>query len=154
VRLEGAEGQLRDPGIVEDALDFVDRYTRRWLGVSGATRIEGSGIPVSVIREAIVNAIVHRDYTLSSRPIQLRIYGDRIEVLSPGRLPNGITIEAMQIGARASRNQLLVDTMRDYGYVERLGLGVPQMFREMQAYNGTNPGLVEVDETFVVTLRR
>jgi ATP-dependent DNA helicase RecG len=154
VRLEGPPGQLREPGIVEAALDFVHRHSTRWLGLSGATRIEGAGIPTSVIREALVNAIVHRDYTLSTRPIQLRIYPDRIEVLSPGRLPNGITIEAMQIGARASRNQLIVDTMRDYGYVERLGLGVPQMFREMQAYNGTRPGLLQVDETFVVTLLR
>jgi ATP-dependent DNA helicase RecG len=154
VRLEGSGGELRDAGIIEGALDFVHRHTTRWLGLSGATRIEGARIPTSVVREALVNAIVHRDYTLSARATQLRIYSDRIEVLSPGRLPNGITVEAMQIGARASRNQLIVDTMRDYGYVERLGLGVPQMFREMQAFNGTSPGLRQVDETFVVTLTR
>jgi len=106
------------------------------------------------VREAVINAIVHRDYTLSGRAIQLRSYSDRIEVISPDRLPNGITAEAMEVGARASRNQLIVDTMRDYGYVERLGLGIPQMFRSMESYNGTRPRLRQVDETFIVTLLR
>ncbi len=154
VRLEGEAGQLRDAGIIETALDFIHRHNAQWAGLSGATRTESEGIPTGVVREAVVNAVVHRDYTLSARAIQLRVYPDRIEVISPGRLPNGITAEAMEVGARASRNQLIVDTMRDYGYVERLGLGIPQMFRSMESYNGTRPRLRQVDETFIVTLLR
>jgi ATP-dependent DNA helicase RecG len=155
VRLQGvAPTELREPGIIETALDFVHRHAVRWNGIRGATRDEDHGIPEAALREAVVNAVVHRDYTLSSRTIQLRIFPDRIEIISPGRLPNGITVEGMELGARASRNQLIVDTMRDYRYVERLGLGVPEMIRTMRAYNGTAPQLEERDETFIVTLVR
>jgi ATP-dependent DNA helicase RecG len=155
VRLQGAtQGEVREPGIIETSLDFVRRHSTRWAEIRGAVREEDRGIPEQALREAVVNAIVHRDYTLSSRTVQLRMFPDRLEVISPGRLPNGITVEGMEIGARASRNPLIVETMRDYGYVERLGLGVPQMIRAMRAYNGTAPELVERDETFSVTLRR
>jgi ATP-dependent DNA helicase RecG len=155
VRLDGqTSGDVRQPGIIEAALDFVQRHSVRWTPVDGAVRGEDHGIPLAAIREALVNAVVHRDYTLSGQAVQLRVFQDRIEILSPGRLPNGVTVEGMQVGVRASRNPLIVDTMRDYRYVERLGLGVLQMFRTMYEYNGTAPELVPIGETFIVTLRR
>ena len=73
-----------------------------------------------------MNALVHRDYLLSGTDIELSVYSDRLEIISPGRLPNGITTERMRTGCRAARNQLLKDTMRDYGYLEHMGMGVPR----------------------------
>ena len=59
----------------------------------------------------------------------------------------------MRIGCRADRNQLLKDFMKDYGYVEDVGMGIPRkMIRGMKAHNGTDVGLVERDEAFIVTL--
>jgi ATP-dependent DNA helicase RecG len=78
------------------------------------------------VREAVVNALVHRDYLLSSTDIELSIYDDRMEIVSPGRLPNGITPARMLTGCRAARNQLIKDVMRDYRYLEHSGMGVPR----------------------------
>ena len=111
--------------------------------------------PVSVTFHAgfRVNALVHRDYLLSGTDIELSIYEDRIEIISPGRLQNGITPTRMRTGCRSARNQLLKDVMRDYGYLEHMGMGVPRkIVRGMLEHNGTEPDLVEDGERFIVRL--
>ena len=81
------------------------------------------------------------------------LYEDRIEVISPGRLPNTITPERMKTGTRAARNQLLKDIMSDYNYMEHRGLGVPRkIVKLMREQNGTDPDLVEEEDRFLVRL--
>lgn len=151
--LLGSTG-LVENGLVEQAVAFVQRNT----GVTavledGARRVEVPAWPPEVIREAVVNALIHRDYLLSSTDIELAIYSDRLEIVSPGRLPNGITPARMRTGCRAARNQLLKDVMRDYRYLEHMGMGVPRkMIRGMRDHNGTEPGLIEENEQFTVRL--
>ena len=83
----------------------------------------------------------------------ISIYVDRLEVISPGRLPNGITPDRMRTGCRSARNQLLKDVMRDYGYLEHMGMGVPRkIVRGMRELNGTEPDLIEDGERFIVRL--
>lgn len=98
-------------GLVEQAIDFVRRNTPVNTVIDGARRIDTPTYPQEVLREAIVNALIHRDYLLSSTDIELAVYSNRLEVISPGRLPNGITPERMRAGTRAARNQLLKDVM-------------------------------------------
>src|ERR1019366_8463794 len=84
---------------------------------------------------------------------ELAIYSDRLEIISPGRLPNGITPNRMRTGCRAARNQLLKDVMRDYGYLEHMGMGIPRkIIHGMRVHNGTEPGLVEDQEQFILRL--
>jgi len=105
------------------------------------------------VREAVVNALVHGDYLLASTDIELVVYSNRQEILSPGRLPNGITPSRMLTGCRAARNQLLNDVMRDYGYLEHMGMGVPRkIVKGMIEHNGTEPTFVEDEESVLVTL--
>lgn len=75
------------------------------------------------VREAMLNALVHRDWT---RPVEVEIvnYADRLEVTSPGALQNSMTIEKMLAGQRSARNPVIMEVMRDYGYVEQRGMGV------------------------------
>ncbi len=147
-------GHLLETGLVEQALDFVRRNTPVTAVLEdGARRVEKPTYPDEVIRETVVNALIHRDYLLAHTDIELAIYEDRLEVVSPGRLPNGITPERMRAGTRAARNQLLKDVMRDYGYLEHMGMGVPRkIIRGMKAHNGTDPDLIERDERFIVRL--
>jgi ATP-dependent DNA helicase RecG len=146
--------ELVENGVVEQAVAFVRRNT----GVSarleaGARRVEVRDYPEDAVRETLVNALVHRDYLLSATDIELSIYEDRIEVISPGQLPNGINPERMRTGCRAARNQLLKDVMRDYGYLEHMGMGVPRkIVKSMREHNGTEPDLIEDGERFVVRL--
>ena len=151
--LLGADGII-DNGLVEQALEFVRRNTGVTASLEdGARRVEKLAYPPEVIRETVVNALIHRDYLLSSTDIELVIYSNRLEVISPGRLPNGITPERMRTGCRVARNQLLKDVMRDYGYLEHMGMGVPRkIIQGMRAHNGTTPALIEEGERFIVQL--
>jgi len=153
VRLKGADGAVLGPGLVEQAVEFVRRNTETVALEDGVRRQPRWDYPEEVVREAVVNAIVHRDYLLSGTDIEIGIYSDRLEVISPGRLANGITPARMRSGCRSARNELLKDVMRDYGYVEHMGMGIPRkIMRGMREHNGTEPELLEVDERFTVRL--
>ncbi len=152
--LMGTDGEILERGLVEQAWEFV----RRNISVTatledGVRRVERLTYPVEAVRETVVNALIHRDYLLSNTDIELAIYRDRMEVISPGKLPNGITPERMRAGTRAARNQLLKDMMRDYGYLEHMGMGVPRkIVRGMNEHNQTDPDLIEEGERFIVRL--
>ncbi len=150
-------GEIVEAGLVEQALAFVQRNTAvtGQLEEGGARREEIPAYPREAVREAVVNALVHRDYLLSSTDIELSIYEDHMEIVSPGRLPNGITPARMLTGCRAARNQLIKDVMRDYRYLEHSGMGVPRkIVKCMREHNGTEPALVEDGERFIVRLLR
>ena len=153
VRLQDADGAALEPGLVEQAVEFVRRNIETVALDDGVRRQARWDYPEDAVREAVVNAVVHRDYLLSGTDIELAIYSDRLEVVSPGRLANGITPTRMRSGCRSARNELLKDVMRDYGYVEHMGMGVPRkIVRGMREHNGTEPELLEEDERFTVRL--
>jgi len=153
VPLTGSQG-LVENGLVEQAVEFIKRNTGvKTILRDGVRREDRWTYPEEALRETIVNALVHRDYLLSGSDIELSVYEDRLEVGSPGRLPNGITTQRMLTGCRAARNQLLKDVMRDYGYLEHMGMGIPRkIVKSMQAHNETMPELIVEEEGFVVRL--
>lgn len=145
--------EIVENGLVEQALDFIQRNTAITVEENGGRRIERPTYPRDVLREGIVNALIHRDYLLTSTDIELSVYSDRLEIVSPGRLPNGITPDRMRAGTRAARNQLVKDVMRDYRYLEHMGMGVPRkIVRGMKEHNHTEPDLIEDGERFVLRL--
>jgi ATP-dependent DNA helicase RecG len=149
--------EIVEAGLVEQALAFVQRNTvvTGQLEQGGARREEKPTYPREAVREALVNAIVHRDYLLSGTDIELSIYENRMEIISPGCLPNGITPARMLAGCRATRNQLIKDIMRDYRYLEHSGMGIPRkIVKHMSAHNGTEPELIEDGERFIIRLLR
>ncbi len=147
-------GSVVEVGVIDQAMDFVRRNITIESSIqSGGQRVERWDYPIEAIREAIVNAIAHRDYTIDVMDIELSIYADRLEVISPGRLPNTVTVDKMRAGYRASRNELIKEVLRDYRYVEATGLGVPRkIIAGMQAHNNTEPDLIEEDSRFIVRL--
>ena len=147
-------GNAVEAGIVEQAIDFVRRNVEiKTLIDDGGQRQERWDYPLEAVREAIVNAVAHRDYTISVIDIELAIYSNRLEIISPGRLPNTVTVDKMRAGYRASRNELVKEVLRDYRYIEATGLGVPRKIIEgMRAHNGTEPDLVEEESRFLVRL--
>jgi len=155
-RLDGA-GAVVEAGLVEQCLAFVGRNTRVRAQLDGGRRIDAPELPTEALREAVVNALIHRYWLLSGTDVELNIYSDRLEVISPGRLPNGVTPERMRVGLRAARNPMLRDLMRDHGYLEAMGLGVPRkIVRRMREVVGLDPLLVEDRdaERFKVVLPR
>jgi ATP-dependent DNA helicase RecG len=154
VALFSEAGDIVETGVIEQALDFARRNTTMaaWID-DGGRRQERWDYPSEAIREAVVNAIAHRDYTITVTDIELSIYADRLEVISPGRLPNTVTVDKMRAGYRASRNELIKEVLRDYRYIEATGLGVPRkIVQGMRAHNGTEPDLIEDEDRFIVRL--
>ena len=153
VSLRAANGDIIETGLVEQAWDFVRRNTTPIANIEDTQRVDSWQYPESVIREAVVNALVHRDYSIAGTDIMLEIYSDRLEITSPGRLPNTITPDGMKAGARYARNQTLVNIMRDYGYAEARGMGVRnKIIPGMFAHNGTEPDLIAETNRFIVRL--
>jgi ATP-dependent DNA helicase RecG len=154
VALLSEAGDVVETGVIEQALEFVRRNTKieAWVD-DGGRRQERWDYPLEAVREAVVNAVAHRDYTITVTDIELSIYADRLEVISPGRLPNTVTVEKMRAGYRASRNELVKEVLRDYRYIEATGLGVPRkIVQGMLAHNGTEPDLIEEEHRFIVRL--
>jgi ATP-dependent DNA helicase RecG len=153
VPLGGTDGAIVESGLVEQALDFVLRNTEQTATLDGGRRIDRPTYPHSVLRESIVNALVHRDYSIIGSDVTLTIFNDRLEVQSPGRLPNTVTIDGMKAGLRYARNQHLVNVMRDYRYVDFRGMGVrDKLIPGMREHNGTEPVLIAEDVRFIVRL--
>lgn len=119
----------------------------------GVFRQERPLIPRNVLREALVNAVAHRDYALTGASVMLEVFSDRVEVTSPGTLPNRMTADSVMNGSLPrSRNEWMANAMI---VSKQRGCGWPLMRREMRAFNGTKPELVNsADGKFVrVTFR-
>ena len=146
-------GDIVENGLVERALNFVQRNTPVIGERQGGRRAECPTYPRDALREGIVNALIHRDYLLTGTDVELALYCDRLEIVSPGRPPIGTTPDRMRTGTRVTRSQLLKEVMRDYRYLDHMGMGIPRkIVKGMKAHNGTDPELVEKDERFTVRL--
>lgn len=117
----------------------------------GLEREERTEYPQFAVREAIVNAICHRDYRVKGRRIEIRMYSDRLEVISPGGLPGFITVENI-IDEHFSRNPRIVNGLFQWGYIEELGLGIDRMVEVMESAGHRPPSFDARPYSFAVTL--
>ena len=120
--------------------------------INGLKREDKEEYPTVVMREAIVNSLVHRNYSISGSKIRVFMFGDRIEFRSPGRLPNTVTIEKMKVGVSYARNPFLVKYMENMRYIDQLGRGIPMILKKMKEAGAKEPLLMEQGEEFVLTI--
>jgi ATP-dependent DNA helicase RecG len=121
----GAGRNIVEDGLLERLIDrmrpFISEEGDR---INEGLRRESSyRYPFDALREALLNAFIHRDWTRSMET-EVVNYSDRLEIISPGALQNSMTIEKMLAGQRSPRNSIIVEIMRDYGYVDARGMGV------------------------------
>ncbi len=148
-------GATIEYGLIDRALQFVESHIRTPSRMEGIRRISEPEYPIETLREAVTNALVHRDYALLGGQIQLLVFSDRIEIRSPGRLPNTLTMEMVQTGASFARNPVLMKFVENYGYVEHLGLGVPEkIIRPMLDRGYPHPEFIDNGYEFVLILRK
>lgn len=99
-------------------------------------------MPWKALREALVNAVIHRDYAITGSKVFLEVFADRVVVTSPGRLPNHMNVESVRSGGNPrSRNEMMANAMSAKGYMEGRGRGWLMMRREMREFNCTEPEL-------------
>ncbi len=147
------------PEQIRQAEMFVSANIRRGMRLSvGASsganfrRQETTEYPLGVVREAIVNAVAHRDYAIRGDNIRVLMFSDRMEIYSPGRLPGHVTLENLTT-ERFSRNEALVQALSDLGFVERLGYGIDRMITSMEEAGLPRPVFEETVAGFRVNLR-
>ncbi len=137
---------------IEKALSFVKSNISKSINIkSEAKREEKYQYPLDVIREAIVNAAAHRDY-FSKDSIQIYIFSDRIEMTNPGSLPKDLPKELFGT-LSVQRNPLTYRILRDYGFVEGLGSGVPRMINSMREHGLSDPEFGIYEHFFRTILR-
>ena len=101
-------------------------------------------LPRAAIREALVNAVTHRDYAITGSKVLLEVFDGRVDVTSPGALPNHMTVERVRAGANPrSRNDAMAYFMAAMGFMEQRGRGWLIMQREMREFNATEPELLQ-----------
>ncbi len=106
------------------------------------------------VHEAVVNAATHRDYTRDGTDMEVSLYRDRLEIISPGNLPDGVTESKMKQGVvRFPRNELLREILRDYGYRKRFGMEVRNRIIESVCHhNVSETELLDQDDRCVVRI--
>lgn len=138
--------------IIERAWNIIFEEMRVGATVNGLERAELLEYPRFAVREALVNAVAHRDYRIRGRRIEVRMYADRLEIISPGGLPGYMTLDNL-VEEHFSRNPRLVGGLFQWGYIEELGLGIDQMIEEMTQSGHEPPTFKATPHLFTVTLK-
>jgi len=145
---------------VQEAVDFVQKHANYESEVNkgqhaeswNIQRVERWNIPMTAIREAITNAVVHSDYSQNFSEVHLFMYQDRIEIQSPGLLLFGLTVEDIVRGISKLRNPIMGNIFNKLGLIEQYGSGINEIIRECQKYGLKEPKFEEIDTQFRVTI--
>ena len=141
------------PAMIDGARAAILEKLSRGAVMDGFVRQDIHEYPEFAYREAIVNAVSHRDYTLEGSFIQLRLFADRLEVQSPGGLGGNLTVDNI-VYEQYTRNPHIVRLLEELGYVEHRGLGVDKMIHAMTGAGLKAPSFEDRSSSFWVTLRR
>lgn len=135
---------------INDAYEYINRYNRTRSEFKDIHRIDIRDYPMEAIREALLNAVVHRDYAFSGS-ILISIFDDRIEFVSIGGLVKGISYEDMLLGVSIQRNENLANVFYRLNLIEAFGTGIPKIMRCYAEYSQT-PEIIVTDNAFKIIL--
>jgi ATP-dependent DNA helicase RecG len=142
---------------IDRAEQFILRNLRKsaWINPKTGRRDEQYEIPYLAIREAVANAVAHRDYKISAT-VDVAIFDDRVEVWSPGELPLGVTLENFRSKKKFSvlRNPVVSEALFLAGYIEKWGTGISKMNTLMEERGLPIPEYEEIESAFIVTFRK
>ncbi len=140
------------PAVIDAARATIFEKLSKPAVMQGFVRQDLAEYPEFAYREAIVNAVCHRDYALEGSFVQMRLFSDRLEVQSPGGLGGNLTVDNI-VYEQYTRNPHIVRLLEDFGYVERRGLGVDRMIQAMNSAGRQPPVFEDRGSSFWVTLR-
>lgn len=117
-------------------------------------RVDSYEIPPEALREAIINAVIHRDYSITGSDIKLAIFDDKIEITSSGVLPKGITIDEILDGRSEIRNKVLIRIFKEAGFIEQWGMGIQKIMNLCEKKGLKRPEIIETGMFVKVILYR
>ena len=138
---------------IDQAVKFVLQNIPVGSRIAGVQRQDFFELPPSAIREIIANAVCHRSYVASGK-IQVALFDDRLEVTSPGRLKDDLSIELMKRGNSSTRNKAIALAFSYMHIIEEWGTGVPRILRDAKEYGLKEPSFVEFGLNLRVSLYR
>ena len=142
-------------GTLDHQIDEMQRFILKNIGVKvrivGTRRVEEYEYPEDAIREIVANAVIHRDYMITETYTQVNIFSNRIEIINPGTLPPGITIENIK-QSQFSRNEIIASILKDMDYLEEYGRGIDIVFSRMKEIGLQEPIFKNTSNSFKVTL--
>ena len=138
---------------VENAYRFVLNYIEMNTEIKGLVREDKYEVPVSAVREMIINAVCHRNY-MNDSAIQVSVFDDRIEVTSPGTICRGLTLKDALEGYSKTRNKVIAKVFHHMGVIEECGTGLGRILRQAESYHLKAPEFTEMDTAFRVNLYR
>jgi predicted HTH transcriptional regulator len=140
------------PQALEEVLAFIRRNTSISSSIKGIRREEVPQYSPMLLREAVMNALVHADYANHRSPIQIAIFDDHLEITNPGSLPYGLSLDTALSGISQLRNKILGRTFRELKLTEHWGSGLKKMIDSCREQNIPLPKFEELDHFFRVTL--
>jgi len=147
--------EFRSPIVkaIDDAIAFVEKHSLRGAEIGRLKRRDRWSIPPVAVREALINAVAHADYSQRGAPIRISIFDDRIEIENPGLLPFGLTIEDLPLGVSKLRNRVIGRVFNALGLIEQWGSGIQRMLTACREAGLPDPTFEEVATRFRVTIR-
>ncbi len=146
------DGTLLDQ--IEDTARFLRIHLRQAHQIEGFENERFPELPEDALREVVVNALTHRDYTVAA-PVRVFIFDDRVDVRTPGGLPNTVTVESIKLGAsHVLRNPTIYTLLSRWGLVTGIGSGVYRAVRSIKASSGKEPALYQEGNEFVFSMPR
>lgn len=139
------------PIALEKAFDFIKKHGSRSAEFGDLQRKDVWSLPLIAIREALVNAIVHADYSQTGAPLRVAIYDDRIEIENQGLLAAGLTLEDVRGGVSKLRNRVIGRVFKELNLIEQWGSGFQRMVESCNEMNLPVPDIEEVATRFRVT---
>ena len=136
---------------IDEVIQYIHLNNKISIDIGhNGQRIENYSYPIDAVREVVVNAFVHRDYTMSS-DIKIELFDDRLAISSPGSLPDGLTVEDIKQGANAKRNPILINILDKMKYIENYGSGIRRIFASYKGFK-RQPELIATHNLFTVIL--
>ncbi|MBS0351173.1 MAG: putative DNA binding domain-containing protein [Proteobacteria bacterium] len=146
--------ELHDSPIIAiyEAIEFVKKHSLQAIEINEVARNEKWNIPQAAVREAIINAVVHADYSQRGSPIRIAIYDDRLEIENPGLIPFNLTLEDLYQGVSKLRNPVIGRVFHELKLIERWGSGIRRMIESCKNAGLQEPLLEEIGTHFRVTI--
>lgn len=132
--------------VLENTQHFILNHINLGAKINGLYREEAYEIPEVAIREALVNAVIHRDYVNRGRDIKVGVYDDVVNIVSPGSLPNNITMEDIFNGRSESRNRVIANIFKELGLIEQWGSGIGRIINSCKEYGLPIPQIEEQND--------
>lgn len=139
---------------LENAENFIKNHIKLSSEIKGLQREDQYELPIEAIRESLVNAVVHRDYSNNGRDVKVGIYDDMVNIVSPGAFPSTITQEDILEGRSEIRNKVIARVFKELNYIEQWGSGIRRIKSSCKARGLKEPEIVEKGDFVDVSLYR